>query len=92
MEAIAGDNTTPSPGGYDEEDDNDSIYSRESQSLETQEEAPDAAYNIRIKSHRYYRDLETEDDYGNCFSFSYSLQSVLIFVSNFFFSSRRRRR
>ena len=61
MEAIAGDNATPSPG-YDEEDENESIYSRESASLETQEEAPDAAYNIRIKSHRFVRDLENEDD------------------------------
>jgi hypothetical protein len=62
MEAIAGDNQTPSPGGYDEEDENDSVYSRESASLETQDEAPDSAYNIRIKSHRFLRDLESEDD------------------------------
>lgn len=64
MEAIAGDNATPSPGGYDEEDDNDSIYSREEASLETQEEAPDAAYNIRIKSHRYMRDADVDEDNG----------------------------
>lgn len=62
MEAIAGDNATPSPGGYDEEDDADSIYSRESASLETQEEAPDPTYNIRIRSHRFMRDTDVDEE------------------------------
>lgn len=62
MEAIAGDNTSPNPAGYDEEDEADSIYSRESASLETQEEAPDAAYNIRVKSHRFQREVESEEE------------------------------
>ncbi len=64
MEAIAGDNAATNPNGYEEDDDDNSIYSRESASIETSEEAPDQTNNIRIKSIRFYRELETEDDYG----------------------------
>ncbi len=63
MEAIAGDNASASPGGYEDEDDNDSAYSRESASVDSHDEAPDQTYNVRIKSKRFMRDLENDDDY-----------------------------
>jgi hypothetical protein len=62
MEAIAGDNAAPNPTGYDDIDDNESVYSRESGSVETQEEAPNQVNNIRIRSMRFVRDEETQDE------------------------------
>jgi hypothetical protein len=61
MEAIAGDTASANTGGYDEEDDNDSTYSRESNSIDS-DEAPDQAYNVRIKSKRFIRDMEIDED------------------------------
>ena len=46
MEAIAGDNAAPNPNGYDDIDDNESVYSREENSVQTQDEAPNQTNNI----------------------------------------------
>eukprot|EP01039_Chlorochromonas_danica_P008374 gene8374-9229_t len=62
MEAIAGDSAAPGPGGYDEDEDNDSTYSRDSHSVETLDEAPNFANNVRIRSKKVLRDLENEED------------------------------
>ena len=64
MEAIAGDQASANPGGYDEnaDDDDNSAYSRDSASLDSQEEAPNQAFNVRIKSKRFLRDFDVEDE------------------------------
>lgn len=53
-------------GGFEEDDDADSHYSRDSRSLDTTDEAPNLANNVRIKSKRFLRDYEVEDDVGEC--------------------------
>jgi len=69
MEAISGDSAPggaangAGAGGFDEDGnpiaDDDSIYSRSSMgSLETFEEAPNEANNIRIRSKKFIRDME----------------------------------
>ena len=64
-EAISGDGAAVAPGsGFDEDDDNDSHYSRDSHSLETADEAPNFAHNVRIKSKRFLRDYEADDEPG----------------------------
>jgi hypothetical protein len=69
-EAISGDSAAVAPGGgFDDDDDNDSHYSRDSHSLDTTDEAPNLANNVRIKSRRFLRDYETEEDIGMFFSF-----------------------
>lgn len=62
MEAIAGDNAAPGPGGYDDDDDNDSAHSRDSRSVDTVEEAPNYANNVRIRSKKVIRDVDNEEE------------------------------
>lgn len=62
MEAIAGDSAAPGPGGYDEDDDNDSTFSKDSNSVETMDEAPNYTNNVRIRSRKVIRELENEDE------------------------------
>jgi hypothetical protein len=64
-EAISGDGAAVAPGGgFEDDDDNDSHYSRDSHSLDTMDEAPNLTNNVRIKSKRFLRDYEVEDDVG----------------------------
>lgn len=67
MEAIAGDNASLGPNGAngygEDEEDNDSTYSRESASMDSHDEAPDQTFNVRIKSKRFMRTLENDEDY-----------------------------
>lgn len=67
MEAIAGDQASANPAGYDEngEEDDNSTYSRDSASLDSQEEAPNQAFNVRIKSKRFLRDVDVDDENPN---------------------------
>jgi hypothetical protein len=61
-EAISGDGAAVAPGGaFDEDDDNDA-HSMDSRSLDTTDEAPNMANNVRIKSKRFLRDYEVDDD------------------------------
>lgn len=73
-------------GGFEEEDDNDSHYSRDSRSLDTTDEAPNLANNVRIKSKRFLRDYEVEDDVGTSLSQSACLCVCLlrVFESTFY--------
>ena len=68
LEAISGDGAGGSPGGpgFEEEDDNDSTYSRDSFTLDTTDEAPNYANNVRIKSKKFLRDAEAEEEAGTC--------------------------
>ena len=64
-EAISGDGAAVAPGGgFDDDDDNDSHLSRDSHSLDTLDEAPNLANNVRIKSRRFLRDNEVDDEVG----------------------------
>jgi len=65
-EAISGDGAAVAPGGgFEDEDDNDSHYSRDSHSLDTMDEAPNLTNNVRIKSRRFLREYEVDDDADN---------------------------
>ncbi len=60
-EAISGDGAAVAPGGAFDEDDDDA-HSMDSRSLDTTDEAPNMANNVRIKSRRFLRDYEVDDD------------------------------
>jgi len=65
-EAISGDGAAGAPGAtFEEDDDNDSHYSRDSRSLDTLDEAPNHTNNVRIKSRRFLRDYEVDEDADN---------------------------
>lgn len=57
-------------GGFEDDDDADSHVSRDSRSLDTMDEAPNLANNVRIKSRRFLRDYEVEDEVGKCAFFT----------------------
>lgn len=62
QEAITGDSTNPASGGnFDDDDDDASAHSRDSNSIETYEEAPDQALNVRIKSKKFLREVEVNE-------------------------------
>jgi hypothetical protein len=61
MELNQGDTATAA-GGYDDDEDADSTYSKESETIETGLEAPNQTNNIRVKSRRYLRMHEMDDD------------------------------
>lgn len=62
MEAISGDSTSANNNGYDDEEDNESAFSRESGSIDSIEEMPNTTNNIRIKSKRFLRDVDITDE------------------------------
>lgn len=65
-EAISGDGAAVAPGGgFEDDDDNDSHYSRDSHSLDTMDEAPNLTNNVRIKSRRFLREYEVDEDPDN---------------------------
>lgn len=49
-------------GGFDDDEDNESAYSRDEHSLDTQDEAPNLLNNIRIKSKKFLREADAEEE------------------------------
>lgn len=63
VEAISGDGAGSAPGAaFDDEDDNDSTFSRDSFTLDTADEAPNYMNNVRIKSKKFVRDADAEEE------------------------------
>lgn len=64
LEAISGDGGGSGPGAnaFDDDEDNESTFSRDSYTLDTTDEAPNYHNNVRIKSKKFIRDADAEEE------------------------------
>lgn len=85
-EAISGDgaaanNSNGNGGnGFEDDEDNDSTYTGDSRTLESLEEAPNLVNNVRIKSKKYWREVEGVDGGKDALDGKKTFTSLIIII------------